>query len=493
MRFSLTPIYRDVLLTFLTEASIILMFLMVFHLLAVHYGPEVVGQFSLVKRNIRFLLPFLQFGLVLGIPRYISLSSEPSEKAVYILGGCLVVVLLTVVFIGMILSGKSFFAQVFLGGGLNQSLVFPLTLLLTGMVFHTLLYAILRGKLLVKWLNLLNFLNVGLVPLTLVYLFPRMSLEGLINIMGLATLSITLMLAIFLSRNFLVPIEWGIFLPRLKELVLFSFPRFLTCLLHASFYSLPVILAAHYLNISEVGYLSVSLSLLSAIGSAIAPLIVILLPKVGEMLAANREYAVRQNLKFLMGALIQSGLFVCVQMVIFCDVIIQYWLGPDFGEAVVVARLILLSILFYVLIGPISSFLEASRFKPYVMFNLMIGLAVLIMVTELLLFINWLRPLVSLSLGFVAGITANGVAMYISIRGIFPEQWQKDLQYLTVGILVNTLLASLTIFLRYILPAQLPVFLFLEIFIAVMYLVILWFLRVDWLRIFVGNLIVKPS
>ena len=59
MKFKLRPFFKDISLIFITEAIVLIAFFIIYRLIAKNFGPEGVGQYSLVKRVFGFLQPLL--------------------------------------------------------------------------------------------------------------------------------------------------------------------------------------------------------------------------------------------------------------------------------------------------------------------------------------------------------------------------------------------------------------------------------------------------
>lgn len=70
MKFKLRPIFKDISLTFITQAIVLVSFFFIYRLIAKNFGPEGVGEYSLIRRVLGFFLPLLLLGLGIGIPHY---------------------------------------------------------------------------------------------------------------------------------------------------------------------------------------------------------------------------------------------------------------------------------------------------------------------------------------------------------------------------------------------------------------------------------------
>jgi len=360
MKLKLKPFFRDISLTFITEAAVLIAFFFIYRLIAKNFGPEGVGEYSLVKKVIGFLQPLLLLGLWVGLPRYIAMAKDEEQRSSYIKAGGFIVATATFVFLIFVNLFKDYFAKIFFGTTNYSNLVLPFSLFLAGLTLHTLIYSYFRGQLLTKAFNILQVINLALVPIGILIFFKDISIEKLISLIGISTFVIAFVFALYFIKEFFVPIKKWQFTNSLKELLHYSFPRFIAGFVYAAFLSLGPIFATHFASIQEVGYLSVSQSLLGVTGVAVAPLGLILLPKVSNMIAQKRTEEIKESLNYLIGATVQLSIFIFFQLIIFTDVIIKYWLGPEFINAIPIMRIIFGSIIFYLFCGAVGSILEAS-------------------------------------------------------------------------------------------------------------------------------------
>lgn len=114
MKFKLRPTVNNILLTFITQAIVLVAFLYVYRLIGKNLGPEGVGQYSLVKRATALLIPFLLLGLGMGIPRYIAMSRSKEQRSAYMRVGLVVVIATPGLLIFMNVCIESF-AKIFFG------------------------------------------------------------------------------------------------------------------------------------------------------------------------------------------------------------------------------------------------------------------------------------------------------------------------------------------------------------------------------------------
>jgi len=483
MKLKLRPIFKNIILTFITQAIVLIAFFVIYRLIAKNFGPEGVGEYSLVKKVIGFLQPLLLFGVGVGLPRYIAMSKDSEQRSSYLKAGGLIVIPFVFVFLIFINIFKEYFAEIFFGSINYTNLVLPFSFFLAGLILHSLVYSYFRGRLLIKTFNSLQIINLALVPIIILIFFKNITIEKLITLIGIITFIIAFLFSLSFVKEIFIYIERKQFKKSLKELSVYSLPRLPGDFVLAGLFSLGPIFAAHLTSIQEVGYLSVSQSLLKTIGTGIVPLGIILLPKVSNLISNGRQETIRENLNFLLGAIFQSSIFVCFQLIIFTDVIIKYWLGPNFSDAVPVMQIVFCSIIFYAFYVSMRNILDATKVRPINTINLSISLAVFLIIASVLLFLlKFFSPIISLSIASSSAMVCLGVLTYISVRKIYPEKLSKDLNYLWIAIIINFLLGGIAILVKPFIVSRFYYLVIFEILIGVIYLSILWLLKTEWIR-----------
>jgi len=477
------PIFQNISLTFISETIVLISFFCIYRLIAKNFGPEGVGEYSLVKRIIGFLQPVLLLGLNVGIPRYIAISQDKNQRNSYIKAGGLIIIFFTFILLIFINLFKDYFTKIFFGTTDYTNLILPVSFFLAGLTLHALIYSYFRGRLLVKTFNILQVINLAILPIGILIIFKRINIEQIITLMGIATFIISFIFSLSFIKELFIPIERWRFTNSLKELLHYSFPRFMASFVYAGLLSLGPIFSAHFASIREVGYLSVGQSLLSTMGVAVAPIGLILLPKVSNLISQNRGEEIKENLNYLIGATIQCSIFIFFQLVIFTDAIIKYWLGPEFIDAIPVMRILFCSIIFYFFCGAVGSVLEASKVKPINLINICISLGVFLLISGILLFlVKIFPPIISLSVAFTSGLICLGILTYISIRKIYFEKLKKDLNYLWPALGINALLGAIALLSKPLVISRFYYLIVFEILLGFIYLSVLWLSKTDWLR-----------
>ncbi len=479
----LRPIFKDISLTFIAEAIVLVGFIFIYRLLATNFGPEGVGEYSLIRRVIAFLQPLLLLGLGVGLPRYIALSKDKPQRISYLRAGSLVIATFTLLFLVMVKLFSGHFAKTFFGSATQSNLILPFLLLLLGLIAHNITYSYFRGGLLAKKFNLLQIINLFLVPIIILILFKNVAITKIIGLIGITIFIIAFIFSLSFIKDFFISTKKWQLKSSLKELLRYCLPRVPANFALAGLFSLGPILAAHFTSIEEVGYLSVGQSLLMGVVGIVTPLGIIILPKVSMLLSEGKEKTIKENLCFFIAGVFQCSTFACIQLLIFTDSIVKYWLGSKFFAAIPVMRIVLISTIFYAFYVAMRSVLDAIKVKPINSINLSVSLTMFLSIAGILLFpFKLFSPIISLSIAFTCGLICLGTLTYFSIRRIYPETLKKDLNYLGIAIGINLLLGGIAVLAKPFIISRIYYLIMFEIFLCFIYLSILWLLKMEWIR-----------
>ncbi len=487
----LRPILKDISLTYVTQAIVMVAFFVIFRLIARNFGPEGVGEYSLVKRAVALLISLLLLGLGMGLPRFIAMSQSRQERAAYMKLTALAIIL-TVFFLILMNLYKDFFAKLFFGSIQYANLILPLSLLLAGFTLHSIVYSYLRGRLLVKAFNFLDVINLAIIPLVILVLCKNINIAQLIALSGVATCASSILFFLPFTNELFMHVEKSQFKSSSKKLLYYSLPRIPSGFILAGFFSAGPIIAAHFASTKEAGYISVSQRMLNIVVTAVTPLGLILLPKFSSMIAQKRHNEIKQSLNILIGAAIQLSLFVSFQLMIFADVIIDYWLGPEFVDVVPIMLIASCSIFCYTFFRTVESTLDATRAKPINAINLCISFLAFLAIAGLLLFIiTMFSPIISLTIAFTIGLIILGVLTHISIRKLYPDVSRQDIKYFLTALIVNAVIVAITLIIKPFIVMRAYRVITFEILILVLYLSILFLLKMNWIEKFTKKVFIN--
>jgi len=374
--------FKNLLFTFIAEGLVLLSFFLIYRIIAHNYGAQGAGEYSLIKKVFGFLHPIFILGIGVGLPRYIALAINREDRRDFVRAGFFSIIISCGVFLLFANIFKVFFASVFFGAPEYAEMVVPFSFFFAGLAMHGLVYSYFRGRMMAKLFNLLQLINLAIIPVLVLFLFNQHSLNVAMSVIGV--------LVFLVAIVFMTPF-WGDLIKPGKglknafgKLMRYSVPRVPGDFLMAAFFSLPIIGAAHFVSVEGAGYLSIGQGVIVAIATMLAPFGVLLLPKVSSLMAVGRENDVNINLNLFIRAILDGSLFVMVQIMIFADTIILFWLGPEFLPAAAPMRIMAISILSYAFYVSTRSVIDGAQSKPLNSINAFVSLAVALFLAAIL-------------------------------------------------------------------------------------------------------------
>jgi len=121
----------------------------------------------------------------------------------------------------------------------------------------------------------------------------------------------------------------------------------------------------HITSISSVSFLLLGGSFLAIVGVACLPLAIILLSRVSRSIAQMRTAQLQTPHHSFCQRLIELSAFVCLQMIVFSDVIVRAWVGPSFLGGNRIIQITILAVPFYFFYCRFASVINAAAVKAY--------------------------------------------------------------------------------------------------------------------------------
>lgn len=399
---------KDFIITFTTEFFALLSGILVYKLAAILLGKDGFSEYALSRRTVSLILPALLIGMGVGIPRYIaysSVSSKNSSSDLYFSAGFLILITIAFVFMFITNMFKGAFAFIFFGKSEYSNLIFPISIMLFGLILHTACYGYFRGRLMMIKANFLQFINMCIIPL-IAFIIGK-NTEKVLLTCGIFWLLVSFIF--FLGIKDSLSYKSCEIYSHGKELLFYGLQRVPGDFAMAGLLSLPSIFTAHISGVKEAGYVAFGTTILNMSGAAFAPIGLILLPKASQ-LVANKDV---KHLKYYVGKVLKITFYLTILGVIFFEIfakeIITLYLGKVSEDLVFVARIIIIGSLAYTIYVSMRSILDAYYVKSINTRNIIISfLTFLIFSGTLLLFkLNYIYLIFSfvLALFLLGGLT----------------------------------------------------------------------------------------
>jgi O-antigen/teichoic acid export membrane protein len=410
---------KKYIITFMAEFLVLVSGILVYKFAAHFLGNVGFSEYALSRRTIALMQPALLMGLGVAIPRYVAYSSgsttrNPDFYFVSAVGMLFVVVIGT---ISLMYLFKRTIAFLIFGSSGYTYLILPLALMLVGIISHIMCYTYFQGKLLMAKANLLQVVNIAIVPLV-VFLLAHNTAKILVFMGGL-WLTISMVSFFYILRQLQIPSSKITILPYAKEIFIYGIQRVPGDFGLAALLSLIAVFTAHTAGVEQAGYVAFGISILSAAASLFAPIGLVLLPHASQMVANLEINKLRNYVKRIFAASMFLTLIGVIVFIIFADVLIKLYLGSSFLKLSSVAKVIAVGIIPYTVFVSMRSVLDSYYLKAVNAKNILISLGFFLVCGGLTLFLSISYKYIVIE--FILSLFVLGALTLIDVKKIFKQ------------------------------------------------------------------------
>ena len=294
--------------------------------------------------------------------------------------------------------------------------------MIAGMLFHALAYGYLRGKLMMRTANFIQFINLGVVPILGFVFFHS------VNNVLLCTGILWVIISLAINLVILFRIEWqkSELRSSSKQLLIYGIQRVPGDLLLAGFLALPAYFIAHIVNdnLKTAGYVAFAMSLLSMAGAAFGPICLMLLPK-ASLVIMNKDFALlNQYIKKIVFWTTGLTLLGIIFVEVFAKQLISLYLGNAFDDLVLCVRIIMPASFGYTLYISLRSILDAYYVKAVNTKNIIISFLIFFISSVVCYFVQW--NYFSILYSFVAGMLVMGFLTFYETKKVVKQALQNQ-------------------------------------------------------------------
>jgi O-antigen/teichoic acid export membrane protein len=405
---------REYAPTFLTEFAVMASQILVYKLAAHDFGKQGFSEYAVARRTVSLLYPVALMGLGVALPRFLGHASGRDGARVPNYYGatlrCVCVIAAVFMLFVNLFSGR--FAYLFFGNRSYSYLIFPMSVLLVALVLHATIYSYFRGHLKMQKANALQLMNLAIVPL-LAFWFWGTSVRTVLLAAGIVTLCGVFLGFLFTPMGALLKGS----LAEIKLLLGYGLQRLVGDFALTALMTLPVTIMVHLRGVEETGFFSFGITVLSLIGSAFAPIGLILLPKASRMLAEGALADLQAHIVRIMKATIVVSLSMNLVLSVFAGRLIEIYLGPRFPEAAFYVRLFAFGALPYATYCVLRGLVDAFYLRGVNAINALIALSIFLLWT----FVVWTvrgTPYIPAGL-LVAVFVLGGLTVLEAIKILF--------------------------------------------------------------------------
>jgi O-antigen/teichoic acid export membrane protein len=332
--------------TVLTEFVTLLCMFLTLWMAARLLGSLAFGEYMLARRAISILAPIALVGVATSVPRYVALAkdrdSPEAPPVAYYVSGLLVTLAAGAVIAGLVVQHERFLGALVFGTDPPRGIVLSTVVAAMGTCMHLVNYGCLRGQLRLGSANLLQLLNLGVVPPMALIVAPDSAARAIAYTgIGWIMSSIAAMWwAIHVSGVRCLTLASVSHSTR--QLLRYGAPRVLADLGLPTLFGICTFAVARDQGLENAGFFAFGVSLLQLLASVHAPASILLLPIVSRLAVEKRWCRIRRLLaRISLLSLVLTALLVLTLQVAL-EPVVRNVLGTSFVGATGMVRWIVL-------------------------------------------------------------------------------------------------------------------------------------------------------
>ncbi len=358
--------------TYLVEFLLLVSGLLVYRLSNNFFGNEGVAELSIFKRIFSFAQPILLLGISTGITRYVTHSKNSSQQFSFYFSSCTFFVAISLVLSILLIPFSEEWSHLLFGNNSFSSFILPLSISIPGIYFHLMTFGYLRGRHDFKNANILQFVNMGLIPILAFFIGD--SLRSVLLITGSAWLGISAFSFFKIVRKPSNKKNLRFQKSSLITLLRYGIPRVPGDIAFGGLFALPIIIVSKFNYPELADKMAFSLTLLNIVSAAFSPLSLMLLPTISQKIKNKQYKEIIQETKRAIWATVLLSSFGLLIYQIFTAELLELYLGEGSEYWIKDSQLIMSGAVFYALFIALRSVINAYYEKAVNSVNLLITL-----------------------------------------------------------------------------------------------------------------------
>lgn len=327
--------------------------ILVYKLAADRFGDEGFDLYAIARRTNSFLLPLAMAGLSVAVVRSVAMAGNKDERTDLLRSAFKVLVSICLLLAIIFFLFPAELAFLIFGDRSLAGLVLPLAGLVIGQVLHALLYAFWRGSGRMAFSNMLQIVDLALVPIVAFLVPGPLRMVLMTTAAAWVVIPLCPLLAIVLRQMERPRAD------RSRSLLKFGLPRVPGDLALAALLTLPVYVINHTHGFDVGGQVAFGSTLLNLTGALFAPISLLMLPSIASALARKDHAAVTREVERTRKGTILIAAAIVAIFLIFARPLLDIYLDGAPAGLVEVTRIIFPAAIFYALFISLRSVLDA--------------------------------------------------------------------------------------------------------------------------------------
>lgn len=480
----LSPFTKDVAFTTITSIVTIFSIIIVTRFLAQGLGSEGFGAYSLTRRILAVICPFVTLQMGIALARYVAISKDDYSKYSYLLSAVILSIVPTclVLIIGLLFTKE--FTLVIFNNAFYSSLFVATLFMVFGYSFYIVLYAFYRGLGQMGKANLWQLASAALCPILISCVYSKSGeVDLIVFLMGIGFFISFIPLAFYIFKIFYQDKQIIKIRVHIKELFLYGLPRVPSGITSAGIFSIGPFLAPYFGSLKDAGYLVVGQSLIRIIEGGLVAFGLVILPKAAQLFAEGKNEFLKERIIDIITFTFHIGLFLTLHFFLFADKIVLVWLGEKYLEAVPLMRILLFTIIPYLIYVMFYSVIDAIEKKAINTYNLYIAFTITLSISFILAKLGF--GVIGLAIGMATGFLTIG---FLTVCYLWKRyQLRSEELMIKECLFLNIVFIIISFFIKYWLDtifnaliSIISIIIVCEGILLFLYCFILWKLNVRW-------------
>lgn len=381
-------------------------------------GQADLGIYTLERRGMSILQPFVLLGLSVATPRFVALSVEKhrAEAESYAATGSRIVFAVSAVFAIFVVVLPAPFAELFFGDVNAVGLARVLGAFTFATACFQITYSVSRGYLHMGRANAAEVVAIGAIPLMLAVIGPDNILDLMWWLAGGVAL-VALVLALSepgLRAALLSPGRHATRAVR-RALLRYGLARTPGDFAVVALFALAPIVVVHWAGPTDAGFTSIVVTALSFVAVGAVPLGVLLLPRVAVDISTSEEFP-HEKYVLLAEATADVSFALAGLLFVASPLVAEFWIPDAPAQVVTGMEIASIGIPGYVFYLVFRSYLDAIDHKPLSSTATIAGLGALVVLLPMLLIADAFEPTVSASVALLVALNIAGLVTYSLVR-----------------------------------------------------------------------------
>ncbi|MFZ1685808.1 MAG: glycosyltransferase [Flavobacteriales bacterium] len=404
---------RDTVLTFLTEGLSMLGMVLVFRL-AKDRGDVDFDRYVIVRRTVAFAFPVVLLGTMVGLTRFIAMTTDVAVQRRYLLGALTWVIPLGTLLCLACALMPGPLAWICFGSYEEAPLMLPLGLMTFGIALHGVAYGFLRGRGHVLHANAIQFFALAIAPCIAFAL-----VDDLANVLWFTGACWWLVAAASCAPALLRSTSTGARRER-SEIMRYGLPRVPGDVALGALLTLPVYVVVRTFGRDLGAEYAFACTLLNLAAAAFSPVALLLLPAISARLSSGQFGDLGQSLKRMMTIVTIASVALVAGFELLATPVLRIYLGEGGEDLVATSRLVFAAALPFAFFNGMRSVLDAYYQTPRNGVNLLMALGILLVG-------SWLHLLVA------TPWFTMGIVLLVALGWLGWATW-RDLQHVRTEI-----------------------------------------------------------